>query len=107
MSFKTKTALVTGSCGGLGRAISEAFLAEGANVVVCDVKQELIADFTDNVSAAYPNRTLVLDTDVTNESALDDLFSQAESAFGRVDFVVNCAGMLKRTLTILFGDSCR
>jgi NAD(P)-dependent dehydrogenase (short-subunit alcohol dehydrogenase family) len=44
-SFIQKTALITGGCGGLGRAIAEAFLRAGTNVVVCDINAEMMADF--------------------------------------------------------------
>ena len=43
MSFAGKTALVTGGCGGLGRAIAEAFLAEGARVVATDLDSAKLA----------------------------------------------------------------
>lgn len=91
-----KTALVTGACGGLGRAIAVKFLQEGANVVVCDVNDQLIADFQENVSPAYPECTLVRKVDVTDDAALDDLFAQAEATFGAVDYVVNNAGVMDK-----------
>ena len=96
MSFKDKTTLVTGACGGLGRAIAEAFLAEGADVVVCDINKELISDFKEKVSAAYPERTLVLDLDITKDSAIDDMFEQAEKKYGNIHFVINSAGRMDR-----------
>ena len=96
MSFKQKTALVTGACGGLGRAIAERFLREGANVVVCDINKELIVDFKEKVSVAYPECTLVLESDITDDSVLDDLFAEAEKKFGHLDFVVNSAGMMDK-----------
>lgn len=96
MAFNGKSALITGACGGLGKAIAEAFLSEGANVVVCDIRTELINDFKDNVSAAYPECVLVLECDITRDAALDDMFAQAKKTFGHLDFVVNCAGMMDR-----------
>ncbi|KAK5110901.1 hypothetical protein LTR62_005439 [Meristemomyces frigidus] len=91
-----KVALITGACGGLGRSIAENFLLEGANVVVCDINDKLIADFKEKVSSAYPECTLVLKADVTDDAALDDIFEQAEKRFGGVDFVVNNAGVMDR-----------
>lgn len=93
-SDSRKTALITGAAGGLGRAIAEQFLLEGANVVVCDVNDSLLADFEEKVSPAYPGCTLVLKTDITSESALDSLFAEAEAKFGQIDHVVNSAGMM-------------
>jgi len=89
MAHKGKTVLITGACGGLGRTTAERFLAEGANVVVCDVNKDLIADFEEKVAAAHSGRTLVLLVDVTSDAALDDMFEQAEKTFGRLDYVVS------------------
>jgi NAD(P)-dependent dehydrogenase (short-subunit alcohol dehydrogenase family) len=91
-----KTALITGACGGLGRAIAERFLQEGANVVVCDVNDKLIESFRGEVSAAYPECTLVLKLDVTSDTDLDELFAQGEKVFGKINFVVNNCGIMDR-----------
>lgn len=82
--------------GGLGRAIAEHFLHEGANVCVCDVNEQLIADFKDKVAAAYPECVLTLRVDVTSEAALDDMFEQAEKMFAHIDYVVNNAGVMDK-----------
>lgn len=94
MSFTGKTALITGACGGLGKAIAEAFLSEGAQIVVCDINKDLIADFNQTVASAHADRTLVLETNITDDSALDDLFAQALSKFGHLDCVINSAGVM-------------
>nr|POE77661.1 sorbitol dehydrogenase [Quercus suber] len=91
-----KTAFITGAGGGLGRAIAEHFLEEGANVVVCDVNGDLVTEFRTIVSHAYPDRTLVLEADITSEAALDELFARAEARFGGLDYVVNSAGIMDR-----------
>lgn len=79
-----------------GRAIAEAFLIEGANVVVCDINKDLISDFKEKVSAGYPECTLVLECDITKESAVQDMYEQGEKMFGRIDFVVNSAGIMDK-----------
>lgn len=94
MDHATKTAFVSGACGGLGRVIAEHFLKEGANVVVCDINPELIADFTEKVAVAHPGRILVLAADITSDVALDALFAQAKETFGGLDYVVNSAGIM-------------
>lgn len=94
--FIQKVALVTGGCGGLGRAIAEAFLRAGSNVVVCDINAELIADVKEKVSAAYPECTLALQADITKDENIETIFSEGEKMFGGIDFVVNCAGRIDR-----------
>lgn len=91
-----KVALITGGCGGLGKAISEAFLLAGANVVVCDINKQRIADFKENISPAYPECTLVLECDITDDSQIDKMFEEAEQMFGKVNYVINNAGMMDR-----------
>lgn len=95
-SFHQKTAIVTGGCGGLGRAIAEAFLRAGSNVVVCDINAELITDFKEKVSSAYPECTLALQADITKDENIEEVFSEGETLFGSIDFVVNCAGRIDR-----------
>ncbi|KAK3722882.1 hypothetical protein LTR37_002027 [Vermiconidia calcicola] len=96
MAHKDKTALVTGAAGGLGRAIAEEFLRQGANVIICDINKDLVSDFKEKVSAAYPECTLVLDCNITDDAAIDDMFEQGEKKFGKIDYVVNNAGIMDR-----------
>ncbi|KAF1827889.1 NAD(P)-binding protein [Dissoconium aciculare CBS 342.82] len=91
-----RTVLVTGGGGGLGRVIVEHFLSVGANVVTCDINAELLADFTAKVTSAYPEKTLAVQCDITSEAALDELFAQIETKFGKLDYVVNSAGIMDR-----------
>ena len=91
-----KVALITGGCGGLGQVIASTFLAAGANVVVCDINKSRLAEFKRDVSAAYPECTLVLECDVTDDSQIDAMFDAAFKMFGKVDYVVNNAGMMDR-----------
>lgn len=95
-SFIQKTALVTGGCGGLGRAIAEAFLRSGANVVVCDINTELIEDFKEKVSSAYPECTLVVHADITKDEKIEGVFTEGEKMFGGIDMVVNSAARIDR-----------
>jgi len=96
MSHQGKTALVTGAAGGLGRAIAENFVAEGANVVICDINDQLLADFKEKVVSANPERVLAVKCDITSEEALDNLFAEAEKKFGHLDYAVNSAGIMDR-----------
>jgi len=89
-----KTVLITGGGGGLGRAIVERFIELGANVVTCDINDILLADLQEKVVAASPERVLVTKCDITSEDALDELFQQTESRFGKLDYVVNSAGIM-------------
>ena len=89
-----KIALVTGSAGGIGKAIAKKFLAEGAVVVINDNDADRLASAREEFQAQYGKDayTAVL-LDVTSADAIGQAFDAATLAFGGVDIVVNCAGL--------------
>lgn len=93
MSFSGKTAIVTGGCGGLGAAITTAFLDAGANVVAVDINADLIKGFGE---ANNKSTLLTHQADISDEAALDKLYSEAISKFGQVDILINNAGIMDR-----------
>ncbi len=84
-----KTALVTGGGRGIGRAICEAYLAEGANVAIADVDvsaaQEIVAN--------NPDSAMAVRMDVTEQSSIDSGIRTIEEAWGGIDILVNNAGV--------------
>ncbi|AEO65656.1 uncharacterized protein THITE_2112832 [Thermothielavioides terrestris NRRL 8126] len=93
-SAQGKTVLVTGAAGGLGKAIAEAFFAAGANVVVCDVHPQRIASVEEEWAKSYAGRFLTQQADVTDEAAVQKLVDAAVAKFGRLDVLVNNAGIM-------------
>lgn len=94
MDFSGKIVLVTGSAGGLGKAIAEAYLKAGANVSVCDINQDRVKQTADEFSKAYgEDKYLATVTDVTNDASVNDVFSKTLEKFGRLDILVNNAGI--------------
>src|SRR5438105_1094354 len=89
--FAGKVVLVAGGTGGLGRAVSLAFLAEGAKVVVTYRDQ---AEFDTLKRAAGGNAASLKGqvVDVTNESAVDEFVHRIVAESGRLDVVVNAVG---------------
>lgn len=89
-----KVALVTGSAGGIGKAIAKRFVQEGAVVVLNDMNAERLAgageEFKDEFGKdAYTTAIL----DVTNADQIQAAYDAAALAFGGVDIVVNNAGL--------------
>ncbi len=89
-----RIALITGSAGGIGKAIAKRFAAEGACVVINDINQErmdsAIEEFKKQFGRDTATATLL---DVTNASTIDKAFADTVLAFGGVDIVVNNAGI--------------
>ena len=83
-----KSAIVTGSARGIGRATAELFASEGAKVLIND----LDADVAEQTAGEIDTETAVHAGDLTEEGAADKLVEAAVAAFGSVDIVVNNAG---------------
>jgi 3-oxoacyl-[acyl-carrier protein] reductase len=84
-----RCALVTGAASGIGRAIAEAFLASGAEVVVLD------RDATTAEEAARSMGALAgLGADVADEQQVREAVARAEQELGHIDVLANCAGIL-------------
>ncbi|KAK7751134.1 hypothetical protein SLS62_006964 [Diatrype stigma] len=92
-SLAGTTVLVTGGAGGLGRAIAKGYLGAGANVAVCDINAERLAATQAELEAAAPGRVHSARADVTDEAAVEALFDGVVARFGRLDVLVNNAGM--------------
>jgi 2-hydroxycyclohexanecarboxyl-CoA dehydrogenase len=91
MDLKGKVAIVTGSGGGIGRAISVKFASLGANVVVADIKQEGARETISLVEKAGA-RGLAMNTDITSLAQVQAMVKKTLEAFGQVDILVNNAG---------------
>ena len=97
MRLKDKIAIVTGGARGIGRAVSELFAREGAVVVILDLLPE-----GEEVAAgirASGGRAEFFPVSVTDKPALVDLFEGVNQRYGRIDILINNAGITRdRTL---------
>ncbi|WP_371542847.1 bifunctional aldolase/short-chain dehydrogenase [Streptomyces sp. NBC_00554] len=87
----TRVALVTGAGSGIGKAIAQRLVAEGACVVVADLNAENAADVASALGG--PDKAVAVTVDVTSEEQIAAAFDSAVLAFGGVDLVVNNAGI--------------
>ncbi len=81
-------ALVTGAANGIGRAVAQRFIDEGARVVVADLDLQRATV----VAAELGERALALELNVADAAQVDAAFTQAERHFGAVSLLVNNAG---------------
>ncbi|CAD5121608.1 DgyrCDS10106 [Dimorphilus gyrociliatus] len=88
-TFKGLVALVTGGASGLGRGTVERFVREGAKVVICDLPKSP----GEEVAASLKGDAIFVPTDVTSESDVGNALEVCKKNFGKLDAVVNCAGI--------------
>jgi len=89
-----RIALVTGSAGGIGKAIAKKFADEGACVVINDNDEQRLEAARKEFMSAYGKDAFVGEVlDVTNPERIRATYTAAALAFGGVDIVVNCAGL--------------
>jgi 3-oxoacyl-[acyl-carrier protein] reductase len=88
MSFGGKVGIVTGGGSGIGRGICLKLAQEGASVVVADVAGAAARLVANEIG----ERSLAVPTDVASEEQVGHLVARSVERFGRLDFLVNCAG---------------
>jgi NAD(P)-dependent dehydrogenase (short-subunit alcohol dehydrogenase family) len=90
MDLQGKTVIVTGASSGIGEAASRAFVKAGANVVLASRNQAALAALAAELGL---ERSLAVATDVTKRDQVDAMVQRAVERFGRLDVIVNNAGV--------------
>lgn len=93
MSFAGKVAVVTGGSRGLGKEMVEAYAARGADVVVASRKKDNCVAVAGSVRARYNVRALPVTCNVSHWDNCDELVETVYAEFGRIDVLVNNAGV--------------
>jgi glucose 1-dehydrogenase len=94
MRFSAQVVIVTGGANGIGRACATAFAAEGATVVIADVAAAAGAAVAQAIEADG-GKALFVETDVGKAADVQRLISRTLDAFGRLDVLINNAGIIK------------
>ncbi len=94
MRLKGKIALVTGSTSGIGKATASLFADEGSNVVLTGRSTERLAEISDKIRKTGVD-ILAVPADLTRLGDIDDLVEKTLSKFGRIDILVNAAGIFE------------
>ena len=89
-----KVVVITAAAGtGIGSAAARRCLEEGAEVVISDQHARRLGETRDELAAAHGDRVRSLPCDVTDESAVNALIDGAVAAYGRIDVLINNAGL--------------
>jgi len=102
-SLEGKVAVVTGGTSGIGRALSLGLAEAGADVVATARRQQQV-DETAAAIEALGRQTLRQASDVCDRATLETLAAAVLDRFGKVDILVNCAGIIKRAPTLDFPE---
>ena len=92
-NLQDKTALITGSARGLGKAIAERYAALGANIVINYSRDQASAEQVLSNIRAMGAQAIAVQADVSKVADIERLFQEAETAFGSIDIVVANAGI--------------
>lgn len=92
MRFEGKNILITGAASGIGRAITQGFAAEGANLALADINIKGLRDVVNNLGKTK-GRILTYELDVTKEKQVTAVVEQAIADMGGIDILVNDAGV--------------
>jgi NAD(P)-dependent dehydrogenase (short-subunit alcohol dehydrogenase family) len=99
MTLEGRKAVVVGGTSGIGRAIALGFAQAGADVVATSRSVEAVAKTTASIRA-MGRATVEIETDVLSRSSIQTLLDRALQTFGRVDILVNAAGITRRQSTL-------
>jgi len=94
--YDGKTVWITGASSGIGEALAKTFAAKGANIILSGRRVDALQSVADQL----PTETLVLPFEVTDYGVLESIVAKAWAWKGRVDVLVNNAGVSQRSLAV-------
>lgn len=96
-SVEGRYGIVTGAASGIGRAAALRLARDGAGLVLVDMNRKLLAETGEAVRRTGAPEPVVAVADVSHEAQVGDFTAACRERFGAVDFLVTCAGILRRT----------
>lgn len=96
--FDNQVAIISGGADGIGKGIAERLAGEGASIALLDMNQDLL-DRTLSEFGQKGFRAMGIAADVSDEERVRDAFRQVAGRFGKIDILVNSAGIVGQTST--------
>lgn len=93
MIEKGKSAIVTGASGGMGTLLCRMFAEKGVNLAICSVDAEALNNQAEELKSAYKVNVIARTVDVTNEEEVESFIKETASAYGKIDYLINLAGL--------------
>ena len=98
MDFKSKVVIITGASSGIGKACAEEFAKRGANLVLAARQYVTLCEITAGLEKLYGIKALAVQADVSKEEDCEQIIKQAVATFGKIDILINNAGLSMRAL---------
>jgi short-subunit dehydrogenase len=98
MKLNNKTVIITGASSGIGKSLAEEFARRGANLVLAARQYVTLCEIAQSLQDQYQIKAVAVQCDVTIESDCEHLIHQAITTFGKIDVLVNNAGISMRAL---------
>ena len=93
--FQNQVALITGASGGMGQEIAKLLAVQGADLMLADISDENLAQLKADLKNS-DRRIEISVGDLSNKDYCDNLPGQVYETFGKLDIVVNNAGLMRR-----------
>src|SRR5690625_3086438 len=84
-----RVAVITGGASGIGKAIADLYVEKGANVAILDLKEDVM----EAAKEISDEHAIGVTCDITNDESMDQAVSKVREIFGKIDILVNCAGV--------------
>ncbi|MCG8342461.1 MAG: 3-oxoacyl-[acyl-carrier-protein] reductase [Chlorobiales bacterium] len=102
--FEGKNAIVTGAARGIGQAIALDLAAKGAQIVICDLREEWLEETAAAIKQAG-RKVTCKELDVTDHGATQSMFQEIASESGSIDILVNNAGITRDGLLMRMSEA--
>ncbi len=98
MKLKDKTVIITGASSGIGKSLAAEFARRGANLVLGARQYVTLCEIAQSLGQQYNIKAIAVECDVTKAEDCENLIKQATLTFGKIDILINNAGISMRAL---------